>query len=182
MIFFSRNSNACRNTVLDICIAAEMTVGARLAEQGIKLIRNSGPIGNFTYIAVRRTGNLLFVSGQLPRVEIDGKLDLIVGQVGRDISLESAQKAARLCGVSILSVLADAIGDLNKVKAVVKVEGFVNCVPTFTDHPLVMNGCSDLFVEVFGHEIGSHARAAVGCSSLPKGVPVEVAAIFEVHD
>ena len=159
-----------------------MTVGARLAAREIRLIQNSTPIGNFTYIPVRRTGNLLFVSGQLPRVEVNGKLDLVTGQVGKDIELEGAQQAARLCGVSILSVLADAIGDLDKVKAVVKVEGFVNCVPTFTDHPLVMNGCSDLFVEVFGREIGSHARAAVGCSSLPKGVPVEVAAIFEVHD
>jgi enamine deaminase RidA (YjgF/YER057c/UK114 family) len=159
-----------------------MSVDARLSSLGVKLIKNSTPIGNFTYVPTRRSGNLVYVSGQLPRVERDGKLELIVGKVGSDVDFHNASAAARLCGISILSVLADAIENLDKVKAVVKVDGFVNAVESFTDHPLVIDGCSDLFVDVFGSEIGSHARAAVGCSSLPKGVPVEVAAIFEVSD
>lgn len=159
-----------------------MTIESRCAQLGIALLKNSTPIGNFTYVPTRRTGNLIYVSGQLPRIEKDGKLDLMAGKVGVDVDLVTAQAAARLCGISILSVLADAIGSLDKVTAVIKVEGFVNATESFTDHPLVINGCSDLFVEVFGKDIGSHARAAVGCSSLPKGVPVEVAAVFEVRD
>lgn len=159
-----------------------MTIESRLASLGISLIRNSSPIGNFTYVPVRRSGNLVFVSGQLPRVDVAGKLELLEGKVGQTCDLSTAQEAARLCGISILAVLADSIGDLDRVKAVVKVDGFVNAVDTFTDHPLVINGCSDLFVSVFGSATGSHARAAVGCSSLPKGVPVEISAIFEVSD
>ena len=159
-----------------------MSVDARLTQIGVKLLKNSSPIGNFTYVPTRRTGNLVYVSGQLPRVEKNGSLGLMEGKVGMNVELTEAQQAARLCGISILSVLADAIGSLDRVSAVVKVEGFVNATDSFTDHPLVINGCSDLFVEVFGKEIGSHARAAVGCSSLPKGVPVEVAAVFEIRD
>lgn len=159
-----------------------MSVEARLRTLGIDLLRNSAPVGNFTYIPARRSGNLIYVSGQLPRKLVQGQLELSVGKVGQALSLADAQEAARLCGISVISVLADEIGDLDKVKAVIKVEGFVNCIDSFTDHPLVINGCSDLFVDVFGKQVGSHARAAVGCSSLPKGVPVEVAAIFEVSD
>jgi enamine deaminase RidA (YjgF/YER057c/UK114 family) len=159
-----------------------MSIESRLAQLGVSLLKNSTPIGNFTYVPTRRTGNLVYVSGQLPGNEKDGKLNLMFGKVGVDVDLPTAQSAARHCGISILSVLSDAIGSLDKVAAVVKVEGFVNCTESFTDQPLVINGCSDLFVEVFGNDIGSHARAAVGCSSLPKGVPVEVAAVFEIRD
>lgn len=159
-----------------------MSIEARINSLGIKLLKNSSPVGNFTYIPARRCGNLVFVSGQLPREEVGDRLELVIGKVGNSVNLEAAQAAARLCGISVISVLADTIGSLDKVKAVIKVEGFVNATESFTDHPLVINGCSDLFVEVFGKEVGSHARAAVGCSSLPKGVPVEVAAVFEVRD
>lgn len=159
-----------------------MSVEARINSLGINLPRNSAPVGNFTYIPARRCGNLVFVSGQLPREKVGDKLELVIGKVGDSVSLESAKDAARLCGISVISVLADMIGNLDKVKAVIKVDGFVNATESFTDHPLVINGCSDLFVDVFGKEIGSHSRTAVGCSSLPKGVPVEVAAIFEVGD
>jgi enamine deaminase RidA (YjgF/YER057c/UK114 family) len=159
-----------------------MSVEARINTLGIKLLKNSAPLGNFTYIPARRCGNLVFVSGQLPRKEVGDKLELIIGKVGDSVDFESARDAARLCGISVISVLADMIGNLEKVKAVIKVDGFVNATESFTDHPLVINGCSDLFVDVFGKEIGSHSRAAVGCSSLPKGVPVEVSAIFEVGE
>ena len=159
-----------------------MAAEARIQDLGISLSQNTSPLGNFNYIPTRRSGNLVFVSGQLPRVERDGVVELIEGKVGDTIDLESAHVAAKLCGISILSVLRDSIGSLDKVKAVLKVEGFVNAVNSFTDHPLVINGCSDLLVHVFGREIGSHARVAVGCSSLPKGVPVEVSAIFEISD
>ena len=154
---------------------------ARLASLDITLFRGLTPVGGF-YIPARRTGNLVYISGQVPRIQVDGRLELVQGKVGADCDAEFAEKAARLCGVSILSVLRDLIGSLDRVTAVVKVDGFVNATPSFQDHPSVINGCSDLFVDVFGKAIGSHARAAVGCSSLPKGVPVEVAAIFEIRD
>ena len=127
---------------------------------------------------------MVYVSGQLPKKEsVSGVVDIVKGKVGREVTVAEAKEAARQCGISILSVVRDACdGDLNRVRSVVKVDGFVNCVDSFTDHPLVINGCSDLFVEVFGSSIGSHARAAIGCSSLPLGVPVEVSAIFEISD
>jgi enamine deaminase RidA (YjgF/YER057c/UK114 family) len=159
-----------------------MNVQSRIDALGIKLLKNATPIGNFTYVPCRRSGNLIYVSGQLPRIERDGALQLMEGKVGLTVDTNQAREAAKMCAISILSVLSDAIGSLDRVKAVVKVEGFVNATESFTDHPIVLNGCSDIFVEVFGAEIGSHARAAVGCSSLPKGVPVEVSAIFEIQD
>ena len=138
-------------------------------------------LGN-TYVPFRRIGDLVFVSGQLPRVEIDGTVDVIGGKAGDTLKTCEAKHAARICGLSILEVLADAIGSLNKVAAVVRVEGFVNSAGNFSDHSEVMNGCSDLFIEVFGAEKGSHSRTAVGCSSLPKGAAVEVSAIFQVYN
>jgi enamine deaminase RidA (YjgF/YER057c/UK114 family) len=158
-----------------------MPAESRLSELGVKLIPIPNSAGN--YIPARKTGNLVFISGQIPRKDMGGgNLEVQKGKVDKDVSVEAAKECARLCGISILSVLRDAIGDLDKVTAVVKVDGFVNCIDTFTNHPLVVNGCSDLFLEVFGKEVGAHARAAVGCSSLPSNVPVEVAAIFEVRE
>ena len=177
-----KNSGDGSSRNYDFVPRVYMKVESKLSSLGIKLFSNSSLIGNFTYVPVRRTGNLAFVSGQLPRKEVDGKLELLLGKVGATCDTKQAIEAAKLCGVSILSVLKDAIGSLDRVKAVVKVEGFVNAVDTFEDHPLVINGCSDLFVAAFGPDIGSHARAAVGCASLPKGVPVEIAAIFELSD
>jgi enamine deaminase RidA (YjgF/YER057c/UK114 family) len=159
-----------------------MSIESRLKELGIKLMEGLAPVGNFTYIPAKRAGSLIFISGQVPRLELNGKVELLQGKVGATVDLAGAQKAARLCGISILSVLKDSIGNLDKVVSVVKVDGFVNATENYVDHPLVINGCSDLLVEVFGPVIGSHARAAVGCSSLPRGVPVEVSAIFEVRD
>ena len=150
---------------------------------GIALPRATGPAGKFTYIPWRRSGNLVFISGQLPKKQtISGEVQIPKGKVGSGVSLEEAQDAAKHCGLNILGVLKDAIEDLDRVTAIIKVDGFVNCVDTFTDHPLVINGCSDLFVAIFGNDVGAHARAAIGCSSLPLGVPVEIAAVFEVRE
>lgn len=160
-----------------------MHIEKRIIELGLTLPQSTGPVGKFTYIPCRRSGNLVFVSGQLPKKEISsGQVEIPKGKVGIETTLDEAKEAAKYCGLNILSVLKDAIKDLDRVTAVIKVDGFVNCVETFTDHPLVINGCSDLFVDVFGATIGAHARAAVGCSSLPLGVPVEIAAVFEVRE
>ena len=155
----------------------------RLVEMGIRLPKSIAPAGKFTYVPWMRSGNLVFISGQLPKIEdSNGSTEILKGRVGQTVPLEQAKQAARHCGLNILAVLKSAVGDLGLVSSVVKVDGFVNCVDTFTDHPLVINGCSDLLVEVFGSDIGSHARAAVGCNSLPLGASVEVAAVFEIRE
>lgn len=160
-----------------------MSVEARLASLGITLLNSPPPIGEYTYVPTKRSGNLMYVSGQLPRKLVNGnQLEIVCGKVGHDVSLTSAKIAARLCAVSLLSVLKASIGDLDGVVSVLRVEGFVNCTSDFRDHPEVMNGCSDLLVEALGQERGSHTRTAVGCSSLPLGACVEVSAIFEVRE
>jgi enamine deaminase RidA (YjgF/YER057c/UK114 family) len=125
-----------------------------------------------------RTGNLLFLAGKGPRPGPDGKRPQ--GKVGRDFTVEQAYQHARSVGLDLLAVMRQELGSLDKVKRVVKVLGMVNAVPEFADHPKVINGCSDLFVEVFG-ERGKHARSAVGMGSLPMGIPVEIECIVEVE-
>jgi enamine deaminase RidA (YjgF/YER057c/UK114 family) len=151
------------------------SVESRLAAQGITLPLPPTPAAN--YVPSVRTGNLLFVSGQVPMgpngIEHQGKL-------GADYSVEQGQAAARLCAVNLLAQAKMAAGDLEKVRCI-KLNGFVNCTPDFADQPKVVNGASDLMVEALG-EKGKHARAAVGCSSLPFGVAVEVEGIFEIAD
>jgi enamine deaminase RidA (YjgF/YER057c/UK114 family) len=146
----------------------------RLRERGIELPKVSGPVAN--YVPYVRTGNLIFLAGMGP-LKPDGTL--ATGKVGRDVTIEEAYQHARLTGLSLLAVLRGAVGSLDSVTRVVKVLGMVNAVPEFTDHPKVINGCSDLFVEVFGEQ-GRHARSAVGMGSLPFGISVEIEAIFEV--
>jgi len=124
------------------------------------------------YVHAVRTGNLLYLAGKGARVE---------GKVGRDFTKEQAYDFARQTGLILLSVMKQELGTLRGVKRVVKVLGMVNATPDFADHPYVINGCSDLFVEVFG-EAGRHARSAVGMSSLPHNIPVEIEAIIEVKD
>jgi len=125
-----------------------------------------------------RSGNVVYIAGQVPTA--DGK-DQFVGKLGRDVSIEDGQKAARLCAINILAQLRTAMGgSLDDVVGCLRLGGFVNAVPEFGDHPKVINGASDLMVAVFG-EAGRHARAAVGCASLPRNVAVEVDAIFEVR-
>jgi enamine deaminase RidA (YjgF/YER057c/UK114 family) len=146
----------------------------RLKELGIDLGTVSQPVAN--YVNAVRTGNLLFLSGKGPR-EQDGRRPS--GKVGRDFTVEQAYQHARSVGLDLLAVMRTELGSLDKVKRVVKVLGMVNAVPEFADHPKVINGCSDLFVQVLG-ERGKHARSAVGMGSLPMGIPVEIECIVEV--
>ena len=151
------------------------TVEARLKAKGIDLPAAPSPAAN--YVPFVRSGALLFISGQVP-VE-DGRLPY-VGVVGKDISLEQGQAAARLCAINILAQAKAALdGDLDRVKRCVRLGGFVRSSADFTEQPEVVNGASNLMVEAFG-EAGKHARAAVGTNALPRGVAVEVEAIFEV--
>lgn len=152
------------------------TPSERLAALGITLLQAPTPIANFlTHV---REGNLLYLSGQGPR-EADGTMHC--GKVGRDVDIDAAYGHARLTGINLLAVLQEVLGDLSRVKRVVKLLGMVNATPDFTDHPRVINGCSDLFVEVFG-TAGQHARSAVGLGSLPGNITVEIEAIVAVHD
>jgi enamine deaminase RidA (YjgF/YER057c/UK114 family) len=146
----------------------------RLKELGIDLGVVSAPVAN--YVNAVRTGNLLFLAGKGPRAENGVRPG---GKVGREYTAEQAYQHARTVGLDLLAVMRQELGSLDKVKRVVKVLGMVNAVPEFTDHPKVINGCSDLFVEVLG-EAGKHARSAVGMGSLPMGIPVEIECIVEV--
>jgi enamine deaminase RidA (YjgF/YER057c/UK114 family) len=146
-----------------------------LKKLGIDLGTVSQPVAN--YVNAVRTGNLLFLAGKGPRPE-NGKRPS--GKVGREYTAEQAYQHARTVGMDLLAVMRAELGSLDKVKRVVKVLGMVNAVPEFGDHPKVINGCSDLFVEVLG-ERGKHARSAVGMGSLPMGIPVEIECIVEVE-
>ena len=150
-------------------------IDTRLADLGIELPQAAAPVAN--YVAYVTTGKLVFISGQVPL--IGGKAQY-VGKVGSDFSAEEGAACARLCAINVLAQLRAACGgDLDRVGRCVKLGGFVNCPPDFTGQPQVVNGASDLIVEVFG-DAGKHARFAVGAPSLPLGVAVEVDAIFEL--
>ena len=147
----------------------------RLAELGIELPELSAPAANYVPYVV--SANLVFVSGQV--TVWNGELRFI-GKVGDEFSLEEGYEAARLCGLNLIAQARDAAGgDLDRIRRVVKLGGFVNAAPDFTDHPKVINGASDLMAEVFG-EAGKHARFAIGAGSLPLGVAVEVDGVFEL--
>ena len=149
-----------------------MSVEQTLADKGITLPEAPMPAAN--YVPFVQTGNLVFISGQISADE-NG---LITGKLGDGTSVEDGA-AARRCGLALIAQLKSAVGDLDRVTRVVKLTGFVNSTPDFTDQPKVINGCSDLMVEVFG-DTGRHSRAAVSAPSLPFGVAVEIEAIFEV--
>ena len=150
-------------------------VEQKLQSLGIVLPNTAAPAAN--YIPYTRAGSIVFIAGQI--CQIDGK-PMCVGKVGAAVDLATAQKAARVCALNILSALKAACGgDLDRVVRCLRLGGFVNVAPGFTDVPLVVNGASDLIVEVFG-EAGRHARTAVGVAELPRNVTVEVDAIFEV--
>lgn len=151
-----------------------MTPYDRLDRLGLSLMTAAAPIANYT--PFKRSGTLLYLSGQGPR-RPDGRL--LTGKVGREISTEDAYEHARLTGLNLLSVAHEALGDLGRVVEVVKLFGMVNATADFADHPAVIDGCSDLFVDVFG-AAGRHARSAVGMGSLPGHISVEIEAIFEV--
>ena len=153
--------------------AQSNTPADRLKALGLELPPVSQPIANF--VQSTRAGNLVFVSGQLPRR--DGKM-LNPGKVGAGVTVEQAKEAAQLCALNVLAVAQAACdGDLSRIRACVRLEGFVACIPSFTDQPAIVNGASDLVVSVFG-ESGKHARFAVGVDALPLDACVEVAAIF----
>jgi enamine deaminase RidA (YjgF/YER057c/UK114 family) len=152
----------------------QSTAEENVARLGLDLSKPPTPVAN--YVMAVRTGNLVYVSGHGP-VQLDGSR--ISGKVGDTISLEEGYQAARSCGLAMLRSLRAEIGDLNKVNRVVKLLGMVNAVPEFNDHPKVINGCSDLLVDVFG-ERGVHARSAVGMGSLPNQIPVEIEMIVEI--
>jgi len=147
----------------------------RLQELGVDLPAPAVPVA--AYVPCVRTGNLVYVSGQVP--SLDGK-PTHLGHLGDDVDLEAGRAAARTCAVNVLAALRAELGELSRVRRVVKVTGFVASTPGFTDHPKVVNAASELLGEVFG-DAGRHARAAVGVAALPLGVPVEVEAIVEVE-
>jgi enamine deaminase RidA (YjgF/YER057c/UK114 family) len=148
---------------------------ARLKELGISLPEAPAPIANFvTHV---QEGNLLFLSGQGPQ-KPDGSLH--TGKVGADISAQEAYEHAKLTGINLIAVMHDALGDLSRVKRIVKLLGMVNATPDFEEHPRVINGCSDLMMAVFG-EAGRHARSAVGFGSLPNNITVEIEAIVALN-
>jgi enamine deaminase RidA (YjgF/YER057c/UK114 family) len=147
-------------------------VEARLASLG--LVLPSAPIPVANYVPAFLAGNLLFISGQISKA---GDGTVTKGKLGADLAIEQGQAAARLCALNILSQAKAALGDLDRIAQVVRLTGFVNAAPDFTDHPQVVNGASDLMVQVLG-DAGKHTRAAVGVSSLPLGCAVEVDAVL----
>ncbi len=150
--------------------------GERLARLGIVLPAPPAPVGS--YVAYVIAGDLVFVSGQGPR-EADGSLRHI-GKIGVDLGIAEGQEAARLCAINLLAQLREACGgDLDRVRSVVRLGGFVNAAPDFVDHPTILNGASDLMAAVFG-DVGHHARFAVGAASLPGGWAVELEGIFRI--
>jgi len=154
-----------------------MTINENLENLGIILPEPIAPVAN--YVPFVQSGNQIFISGQLPIQNGEVKF---VGKVGDDISIEDGQKAARICAINILANLNLACGgNLDRVTRCVKLGVFINAVSHFANHPIVANGASDLMVEVFGEKKGKHARFAMGAGSLPRGVAVEVDAVFEIE-
>jgi enamine deaminase RidA (YjgF/YER057c/UK114 family) len=153
-----------------------MSVADRLQKLGLTIPPAPAPAAN--YVPYAQEGTLVFVAGQVPR-GADGKL-LYVGKVGQELTEQQGYEAARLCALNCIAQLQACLGSLERVKRVLQVRGFVNCTPEFTNHPQVINGASDLLVQVFG-EKGKHARAALGAGSLPAGVAAEVEMVAAVE-
>jgi len=154
-----------------------MGAEATLKDKGITLPSPSTPLAN--YVGAVRTGNLLYLSGHGP-IRTGGKPSA-TGKVGRDLTVEQGYQVAREVGLCLLATTRASLGSLDRVKRVVKVLGMVNSAENFGDQPKVINGFSDLIVEVFGEAIGKHARSAVGMAGLPLGIPVEIEMILEVE-
>jgi len=146
----------------------------RLIELGIEIPAAPKPVA--AYIPAKKSGNLVFTAGQLPMV--NGEL-VLKGLLGRDVEIEDANKAARICALNALAAIKGVIGDLDQIKQVVRVVGYVASIPTFTQQPAVVNGASELLVEIFG-EAGKHARSAVGMAVLPLNASVEIELTVEV--
>ncbi len=158
-------------------LQAESDPEKRLAEMGIEMGDAPQPVAN--YVTAVRTGNLVFLAGHGPALPEGG---YVTGKVGEDLTVDEGYQAARLTGISLLKSLKAEIDDLSKVTRIVKVTGMVNSTADFEDHPAVINGMSDLMVEIFGESIGKHARAAVGMNSLPINIAVEIEMVVEVRE
>lgn len=156
--------------------AQKIDFDKKLKELNVELFTPGKPIAN--YVKAVRTGNLLFLAGHGP-TKADGSN--ITGKVGKDLTLEQGYEAAKQTAIALLSTIKAEIGDLNKVKRIVKVNAWVNCHADFTDQPKVINGCSDLLVAVFGDK-GKHARAALGTNALPSNIAVEIEMVVELED
>ena len=164
--------------ILTVMITASISAQdaeTQIVKLGIELPEVGAPVANYVN-AVTTSGNLVFLAGKGPR-KADGTY--ITGKVGKDLTVEEGYEAARVTGLNQLAVLKAHLGSLNRVKRIVKVTGMVNCTPDFGNQPEVINGFSDLMVEVFGDK-GKHARAAVGMGSLPRGIAVEIEMIVEI--
>lgn len=155
---------------------APADIEAKLARMGVELPEPRPPVAN--YVRAVRTGNLVFLAGHGPAKPDGG---YVTGKLGKDLTVEQGYEAARLTAIALLASLKQEIGDLDEVTRIVRVFGMVNSTPTFTDQPAVINGASDLLVELFGEERGKHARAAVGMASLPIGIAVEIEMVVEVE-
>ena len=153
-----------------------MNIDDRLRDLGIELPTPMAPIAN--YVPFVQAGSLIVVSGQIPAV--DGKI-AFTGKLGGGVSIDTGQRAAAVCFINVLAQLRTALGDLARVRRVVRLGGFIACTPDFTQHALVMNGASDLAVNIFG-DAGRHARSTIGVPSLPGDAAVEVEGMFEVLD
>jgi enamine deaminase RidA (YjgF/YER057c/UK114 family) len=162
-------------TGVTLCFAQPVDYDKKLKDLGITLITPTKPMAN--YVKAVRVSNLIFLAGHGP-TGADGTN--VTGKVGKDLSVEQGIEAARITAISLISTLKAEVGNLNKVKRIVKVNGWVNCHADFTDQPKVINGCSDLLVAVFG-EKGKHARAALGANALPSNIAVEIEMVVEVE-
>jgi enamine deaminase RidA (YjgF/YER057c/UK114 family) len=166
---------ACMALLLPTLVIAQVDFDKKLKELGIELFPPTKPMGS--YVKAVRTGNLLYLAGHGPTRADNSN---ITGKVGKDLTLEQGVAAARQTAIAILSTLKGELGDLNKVKRIVKVLGMVNCTEDFVDQPKVMNGFSDLMVALFGDK-GKHARSAVGMYALPSNIAVEIEIIVEIE-
>lgn len=156
------------------CFAQE-SPEQKMTAMGLRLPAMSKPMAN--YVRYVQTGNLIFLAGHGP-TRTDGSQ--LTGKLGKDMSIEQGYDAAKVTALNLLATLKEAVGDLSKVKRIVKVNGYVNSTPEFIDHPKVINGCSDLLVALFG-EKGKHARAAMGMVALPSNIAVEIEMVVEVE-
>lgn len=169
-------NRSCRSNVpVTTQISRNVHVEAKIESLGLKLPEPAVPKGKFVNFLV--VNNIAYLSGHLPQ-PIEGSM--VIGKVGKDLSVEQGYEAAKYCGLNLCATLKENIGDLDKVKRLIKVQGFVNCVDGFTEQPGVINGCSELMTKVFGDK-GIHTRSALGTNSLPLGVAVEIEAIFELE-
>lgn len=153
-----------------------MNAEARVVELRLEFPPPPKPVAVYAPLVV--VGDMAYVSGHGP-LRTDGTF--VVGRVGAELDVKAGYEAARQTGLAILATLREGLGDLNRVRRVVKILGMVHCTPEFTEHPAVINGCSELFCEVFGADAGIAARSAVGLGSLPMGIAVEIEAVFQIE-